>query len=168
MSYHKKRSRLTGRKALSEDFQSVRALPSFRLHVLARYSERLHEQHYKKLFGLNLRECRVLVSVGGHGEASLRQIREDLNLGKAKVSALVNSLVKRDIVVKVVDVADLRITKVGLTVPGRALHRALRAAAISLNEEWLSTISKRQRETFSTCLDILTTSVRDMRIQRSA
>lgn len=142
---------------------SFRRLASFRLHVLARHSERLHEQHYKKLFGLNLRECRIIGIVGGYGEASFRHIWEDSNLGKAHVSRLITRLIEQGLLVKVVDAADKRTIKVALTTRGRATHKALHSAAVALNREWLSSISQQQREDFSTCLDALTTTARSLR-----
>jgi DNA-binding MarR family transcriptional regulator len=157
------RARLTGRKAASEDVQSLLTLPSFRLHLLADHSERAHEQYFKRLFGLNLRECRVLESAGAGGDASLRQIRQNLNLGRAELNAPISRLVRRGLLARIVDARDRRVIKFALTGPGRTTQKALRAAAVSLNEEWLSSISRRQRETFSTCLDMLITSARTLR-----
>jgi DNA-binding MarR family transcriptional regulator len=135
----------------------------FRLHLLADHSERAHEHRFKRLLGLNLRECRLLESAGAGRDASLRQIRQDLNLGSAELSEPISRLVRRGLLARVVDVRDRRVIKLTLTGPGRATQKALRAAAVSLNEEWLSSISRQQRETFSTCLDVLITSARTMR-----
>jgi DNA-binding MarR family transcriptional regulator len=149
--------------ALSSDRELFRRLPSFRLHVLAQHSERLHEQRYKRLFGLDLRECRIIGIVGGYRETSLWRIRVDMNLGRASVSLLIARLIRRGLLAKVVDARDRRMKKIALTPRSRAIHKALQAEAISLNEEWLSTIPKQQRETFSACLDVLTTSARSIR-----
>ena len=58
------------------ELKSFRNLASFRLHVLARLSERMHEQHYKREFGLSLRECRIIGITGGHGAPSFRRVHE--------------------------------------------------------------------------------------------
>jgi DNA-binding MarR family transcriptional regulator len=158
-----KKRRIAGPSARSRELHSFRRLPSFRLYLLALHSERLHEQHYKEHFGLNLREGRVIGVVGAYGMASFRHPMENLNFGRSRVSLLIKRLIKRGLLTNVGDSSDKRITKVALTVRGRAIHKSLNAAAASLNREWFSAISKQDRKTFSNCLDILTTSARSMR-----
>jgi DNA-binding MarR family transcriptional regulator len=165
---HKKRSRTARQTAASTDVEAFRSLPSFRLHVLASHSKRLHEQLYRKHFGLNLREGCVIAIVGSFGEASIRQTRQTLNLGRASVSLLISRLIRRGLLAKVDDARDRRMTKVVLTIRGRAIHRALHAAEVSLNEEWMAPTTKQQRETFSTCLNVLTTSARNVRKLRES
>jgi DNA-binding MarR family transcriptional regulator len=168
LSNRKKRSRLGRPRVPSADLESFRRLPSFRLHVLASQSDRLHGQHYKKHFGLNLREGHVIGIVGVYGEASIRHIQQSLNLGRASVSLLINRLIRRGLLAHVNDARDRRLTKVVLTIRGRAIHKALHQAEVSLNDEWLAPTSKQQRETFLTCLDVLTTSARNVRKLRES
>jgi DNA-binding MarR family transcriptional regulator len=157
-----------GPRALPGDLEAFRRLPSFRLHVLASHSDRLHAEHYKKHFGLNLREGRLIGIVGGYGEASIRHTLQSLNLGRASVSLLINRLIRRGLLAKVDDARDRRMTKVVLTMRGRAIHKALHTAEVSLNEEWMAPTTKQQRETFSTCLDVLTISARNARKVRES
>jgi DNA-binding MarR family transcriptional regulator len=150
------------------ELKSFRTLASFRLHVLARLSERMHEQHYKRMFGLNLRECRIIGITGGHGEPSFRRIYEESNLDRAQVSRLINRLVGRGLLRKKNDPADQRSVKVTLTERGRTVHRALHAAATELNEEWLAPLSAADSAKFLSLLDMLTDRVRDVTDSRQA
>ncbi|HTV80525.1 MAG TPA: MarR family winged helix-turn-helix transcriptional regulator [Steroidobacteraceae bacterium] len=143
--------------------RTFRGLTSFQLHVLARHSETLHARHYKKLVGLEMRECRIIGIVGSHGEASFKHTRQDLNLCRAQVSLLLTRLIAEGLLAKVIDSTDKRTFKVALTARGRAIHRKLLAAAIALNKEWLAVLSVRQQKTFHACLETLTKSARAMR-----
>jgi DNA-binding MarR family transcriptional regulator len=144
------------KKTSGGGLKSFRTLPSFRLHVLARLSERMHELHYQRTFGLSLRECRIIGITGGHGQSSFRRIYEDANLDKAQVSRLINRLAARGLLRKEHDPADQRLVKVTLTERGRALHAALHAAATRLNEEWLAPLSGAQQAQLVAWLDLLT------------
>jgi DNA-binding MarR family transcriptional regulator len=150
------------------ELQSFRTLASFRLHVLARLSERMHELQYKRMFGLNLRECRIIGITGGHGESSFRRIHEESNLDRAQVSRLINRLVKRGLLRKENDPADQRSVKVMLTERGRTVHRALHAAATELNEEWLAPLSAADNAKFLALLDVLTDRARRVTDSRHA
>jgi DNA-binding MarR family transcriptional regulator len=157
------------RKSTGEvDLESFRTLPSFRLHVLARLSERMHEQHYKRRFGLNLRECRVIGITGGHGDPSFRRICQESNLDKAHVSRLINRLIERKLLSKENDPSDQRTVRVTLTERGRRVHRALHAAATALNEAWLAPLSASQRTSFLAALDQLTERTRLITGEQSA
>lgn len=148
------------------DPRSFRTLPSSRLLVLARQSEKLHEHLYRKRFGLTLRECHLIGIVGDYKEASLTRTQEAMNLGRASMGLLINRMVRRGMVAKCASVVDRRMANLVLTPRGRAVHKALHEIAISLNEEWLSHISRQQRVTFSNCVEVLTRSARAVRRSR--
>jgi DNA-binding MarR family transcriptional regulator len=157
------------RKSTDEvELKSFRTLPSFRLHVLARLSERMHEHHYKRRFGLNLRECRIIGITGGHGDPSFRRICQESNLDKAHVSRLINRLIERKLLRKENDPSDQRSVRVMLTERGRRVHRALHAAATALNEAWLAPLSATQRTSFLATLDLLTERTRQITEGQSA
>ena len=143
--------------------QSYWKLPNYRLCSLARYSEKLQEQHYRELFGLNLREGDIIGIVGDYGEASLRHVGQALNVRRSNMSLLVNRLIRRDLLARVTDIPDKRETRVALTPRARVIHKSLREMAVSLNEELLSAISAQQRQTLLSCLDALTDSARSIR-----
>jgi DNA-binding MarR family transcriptional regulator len=144
------------------ELQTFRTLASFRLHVLARLSERFYEQYYKREFGLPLLECRLIGITGGFGQVSFKRACEEANLDKSHASRLVNHLIKRGLVQKVSNPSDQRSVMLSLTRAGRDTHRALHAAADELCARWLSVLSVEQRRTFETCLVVLIEQIRLM------
>jgi len=163
MSNQKKRSGRAARTVSDGRPQTLQSLASFRLHTLARHSERLHAQHYSELVGLNMGESRIIDIVANKKQTLLRYAWEDLRLDRGYVSALINRLIKRGLLAKTVHDSDKRTFNVTLTASGRATHKALKAAAVSLNKEWLSVLSKQQWATFDECLNLLTKNSRRMR-----
>ncbi len=144
------------------ELQTFRTLASFRLHVLARLSERFYEQYYRREFGLPLLECRLIGITGGFGQVSFKRACEEANLDKSHASRLVNHLIKRGLVQKVSNPSDQRSVMLSLTRAGRDTHRALHAAADELCTRWLSVLSAEQRRTFETSLVVLIEQVRVM------
>jgi DNA-binding MarR family transcriptional regulator len=144
------------------ELQTFRTLATFRLHVLARLSERFSEQYYRREFGLPLLECRIIGITGGFGQVSFKRACEEANLDKSHASRLVNHLIKRGLVQKVSNPSDQRSVMLSLTRAGRETHRALHAAADELCGRWLSVLSADQRRTFETCLVILIEQIRVM------
>jgi DNA-binding MarR family transcriptional regulator len=153
---------MSKKQAGNAGLKSFRNLPSFRLHVLARLSERMHELHYERNFGLNLRECRIIGITGGHGESSFSRIYADSNLDRAQVSRLINRLVARGLLRKEDDPTDQRAVKVSLTERGLAVHRELHAAATALNEQWLAPLSEADRATLLGWIELLTDRTRQL------
>jgi DNA-binding MarR family transcriptional regulator len=144
------------------ELQTFRTLASFRLHVLARLSERFYEQYYRRAFGLPLLECRIIGITGGFGQVSFKRTCEEANLDKSHASRLVNHLIKRGLVQKVSNPSDQRSVMLSLTRAGRETHRALHAAAADLSARWLSVLSAEQRRVFETSLVTLTEQIRVM------
>lgn len=144
------------------ELQTFRTLATFRLHVLARLSERFYEQYYRRAFGLPLLECRLIGITGGFGQVSFKRACEEANLDKSHASRLVNHLIKRGLVQKVSNPADQRSVMLSLTRAGRETHHALHAAADALCNRWLAVLSAEQQRTFETCLVILAEQIRVM------
>jgi DNA-binding MarR family transcriptional regulator len=153
---------LKQKRKRNEELQTFRTLASFRLHVLARLSERFYEQFYRREFGLPLLECRIIGITGGFGQVSFKRACEEANLDKSHASRLVNHLIKRGLVQKVSNPSDQRSVMLSLTRRGRDTHRALHNAADDLCARWLSVLSAEQRRTFETCLVILIEQIRVM------
>ena len=75
--------------------KTFRTLPTFRLHVLARVSERFFEQYYQREFGLSLLECRMIGITGDFGQLSFKRLCETANLDKSHASRLIDKLIGR-------------------------------------------------------------------------
>jgi DNA-binding MarR family transcriptional regulator len=141
--------------------RTFRTLPTFRLHVLARVSERFFEQYYQREFGLSLLECRMIGITGDFGQLSFKRLCETANLDKSHASRLIDKLIARKLLHKVIHPSDQRSVMLGLTSTGRQCHRALHASARSLADRWLSALSRDARKVFQ---DSLVKLVEQMRV----
>jgi DNA-binding MarR family transcriptional regulator len=144
------------------ELRTFRTLASFRLHVLARLSERFYEQFYQREFGLSLLECRMIGITGGFGQVSFKRVCEEANLDKSHASRLVDRLIKRRLLQKVSNPSDQRSVMVTLSSAGRECHRELHGCATRLAEEWLSVLSADARKVLEESLVKLIDQIRAM------
>lgn len=113
---------------------SFRNLMTFRLHMVARLSERISEEYYRKHMDLSLPECRVIGITAGYGSVSFKRVAADANLEKSYASRVVSALVERGIVEKQANPSDSRSVLLQLTPEGHEVHERMYALAIRLNE----------------------------------
>jgi DNA-binding MarR family transcriptional regulator len=145
-----------------EALRTFRTLASFRLHMLARLSERFYEQFYQREFGLSLLECRMIGITGGYGQVTFKRVCQEADLDKSHASRLVDRLIRRRLLQKVSNPSDQRSVMLTLTSAGRDTHRALHAAATRLAEEWLCVLSADARKEFQASLVKLIDQIRAM------
>jgi DNA-binding MarR family transcriptional regulator len=145
-----------------ESLRTFRNLASFRLHMLARLSERFYEQFYQRDFGLSLLECRMIGITGGYGQITFKRVCQEANLDKSHASRLVDRLIRRRLLQKVSNPSDQRSVMLTLTSTGRDTHRALHAAATRLADEWLSVLSADARKDFQASMVKLIDQIRAM------
>lgn len=107
---------------------------TFRLHRVARISERISEQYYRKHIDLSLAECRVIGITAGYGSVSFKRVATAANLEKSYASRIVSTLVDRGIVQKLANPSDSRSILLELTDKGRQVHKDMYRLAIGLNE----------------------------------
>jgi DNA-binding MarR family transcriptional regulator len=153
---------MTRKKTKEGGLQTFRTLASFRLHMLARLSERFYEQFYQHNFGLSLLECRMIGITGGFGQVSFKRVCEEANLDKSHASRLIDRLIRRRLLQKVSNPSDQRSVMLTLTGAGRDTHRALHACATRLADEWLSVLSVDARKVFQDSMVKLTEQIRAM------
>lgn len=113
---------------------SFRNLMTFRLHRVARISERISEQYYRKHLDLSLPECRVIGITAGYGSVSFKRVAAAANLEKSYASRVVSALVDRGLIEKLVNPSDSRSVLLQLTDQGRAVHAETFKLAVRLNE----------------------------------
>jgi len=142
--------------------KTFRTLPSFRLHVLARLSERFHEQYYQRAFGLSLLECRMIGITGDFGQLSFKRLCAAANLDKSHASRLINRLIRRRLLRKLSHPSDQRSVMLGLTASGINSHRALHATATMLAERWLGVLRPQARRVVQASLATLIEQIREM------
>lgn len=132
--------------------KSFRNLLTFRLHMVARLSERVSEEYYRRQFDLSLPECRVIGITGGYGSVSFKKVASDTYLEKSYASRVVSSLVERDILEKLDNPADSRSVLLRLTDHGMKVHDEMHQAAIRLNDWLTATMAAEQPQAFTTTL----------------
>lgn len=113
---------------------TFRSLMTFQLHRVARISERISEQYYRKHLDLSLPECRVIGITAGYGSVSFKRVAAAANLEKSYASRVVSALVDRGLVEKLANPSDSRSVLLQLTDQGRAVHEQTYALALRLNE----------------------------------
>ncbi len=113
---------------------TFRNLLTFRLHRVARISERISEQYYRKRLDLSLPECRVIGITAGYGLVSFKRVAAVANLEKSYASRVVSALVERGIIEKLVNPSDSRSVLLQLTPHGKEVHGQTFAMALALND----------------------------------
>lgn len=141
---------------------TFRALPSFRIHLLAGMSARHAELRFLQLFGLRMLEARVVGLVGAFGALSLKEICQESDIEKSHASKIIGRLVERGLVEKLGDNQDQRAISVRLTSEGQVLHRAIYTEAQQRNERWLSVLSERERAQLLASVEKLIVGTREM------
>lgn len=134
---------------------TFRNLMTFRLHRVARISERISEQYYRKHMDLSLPECRVIGITAGYGCVSFKQVAAAANLEKSYASRVVSALVERGIIEKLSNPADSRSVLLELTEYGRGIHEQTYALAVQLNARLQTPFRREQIEAFVGFLTIL-------------
>lgn len=135
--------------------KSFRNLLTFRLHMVARLSERVSEEYYRRQFDLSLPECRVIGITGGYGSVSFKKVASDTYLEKSYASRVVSALVDRDIIEKLENPSDSRSVLLRLTKNGAKVHDQMHQAAIRLNDWLASTMAPGQAQEFTRTLQQL-------------
>lgn len=141
---------------------TFRALPSFRVHLLAGMSARHAELRFLERFDLRLLEARVVGLVGTFGALSLKEICQESDIEKSHASKIIGRLVQRGIVEKLDDSSDQRAISVRLTPQGRELHQSIYAEALERNERWLSVLDAQERRQLFSAVEKLIERTREM------
>lgn len=127
---------------------SFRNLLTFRLHRVARISERISEQYYRKHLDLSLPECRVIGITAGYGSVSFKRVAAAANLEKSYASRVVSALVERGIMEKLANPSDSRSVLLQLTDHGKVIHGQTYALALALNDLLQSPFNQAQVDDF--------------------
>lgn len=134
------------------DIPSFRNFLTFRLHMVARISEGISEDYYKRHLGLSLPECRVMGITASYGSVSFKQVAAEANLEKSYASRVVSSLVERGLVEKHANPSDSRSVLLQLTESGSAVHKQTHELAVRLNDALQMPFSRSQVSEFMTFL----------------
>ena len=122
---------------------------TWRLHRLAKLTDRQTSDAYADRFGLGVGEARCLAAIGQFAPLSVKDLAAQANLDKAQASRAAQMLVDRDLVLKSASETDARGVVLALTRTGRPLWKRVMRLIEQRNADifgCLSTAEQRQLE----------------------
>lgn len=126
---------------------------TYRLHRVARISDRETSAAYLAECGLNLGEARCLAAVGSFEPLSLKDLAQAANQDKGHASRSAQALVDRGLVSKEASPTDARGVVLTLTRAGRPLYRRTMALIARRNDEAFGALTAKEREVMAKLLD---------------
>lgn len=117
----------------------------FRLNRLAAAVSEYLSDIYRKRFGLQTPEWRVLVTIGRRADCTAQQIAASTRMHKTRVSRAVAALRKRGLIERVPNSRDARELHLRLTGAGRRSYTALVPLALARERLLLSCLDAAQR-----------------------
>jgi len=124
----------------------------YRLSVLTNRVSNAIARTYSERFGLSVAEWRVMAVLGQASGLSAGEVARRTEMDKVQVSRAVARLVRRRRVQKQADSSDGRITRLALTLRGRAIYDEIVPHALALEERFLSTLAPFERAAFNTLI----------------
>lgn len=128
---------------------------TYRLHRIAKISDRDSAAAYQAELGLSLSEGRCLAAVGQFEPASVKDIARLANLDKANASRAADALVARGLVEKSASATDGRGVALTLTRQGRPLWRRVMRLIERRNAEVFGVLGAQDLRTLDGLLDRL-------------
>lgn len=127
----------------------------FRLNRLSTgVSDHLSEV-YRRRFGLEIPEWRVIATVGPAWSCTAQHIADSTRMHKTRVSRAIAHLVKRGLVERASNADDRREMELRLTKAGRAMYAELVPLALERERALLSCLSAEQLRAFNEGLTLL-------------
>lgn len=126
---------------------------TYRLHRVARLSDRGSASAYVAECGLSLSDARCLAAIGSFGPLSVRDLARLANQDKAQSSRSVTSLVSRGLVRKDASTVDGRGVVLTLSPAGRTAHRKIVKVIAARNADIFAALDRREQETLGALLD---------------
>lgn len=131
----------------------------YRLSVLTNRVSAAIARHYSRRFGLSIPEWRVMAVLGEAPGLSAREVAERTAMDKVQVSRAVQSLLAAKRLMRGADKKDGRMVRLSLSEQGLAIYRQVAPLALKLEQEFLSVLDGRERQTFEAILGKLAASV---------
>jgi DNA-binding MarR family transcriptional regulator len=132
----------------------------YRLSVLSNRVSGAIAQQYSDEFGLSIPEWRVMAVLGGTPGLSASEVASRTAMDKVQVSRAVASLMRARRVARSGDAHDGRVTRLALTVQGRAIYDRIVPLALHLEEVLLSALDMEERRSFERVMDKLSRQAR--------
>lgn len=128
---------------------------TWRLHRLAKLTDRQSSDAYAQVFGLGVGEARCLAAIGQFAPLSVKDLAAQANLDKAQASRAAQMLVERDLVLKAASNTDARAVVLTLTRTGRPLWKRVMRLIEQRNEDIFDCLSNAERRQLEALMDRL-------------
>jgi DNA-binding MarR family transcriptional regulator len=132
---------------------------TYRLHLIAKLSDRASAAAYQAECGLSLSEGRCLAAVGQFEPASVKDLARLAHLDKANASRAADALAGRGLVEKTASASDGRGVDLTLTRAGRVLWRRVMKLIERRNAEVFGCLGSTELKSLDTMLDRLAAHV---------
>lgn len=130
-------------------------LLSYRLHQVAKLSDRASSEAYESELGLPAGAGRCLAAIGHFAPLSVMELAARAHLHKGPASRAAQALVERELVRKLASASDGRGVVLSLTPAGRRLWRRTMVVIERRNQEIFGCLSATERRQFGVMLDRL-------------
>ena len=128
---------------------------SYRLHQVAKLTDRASGDAYAAEFGLPVGEARCLAAIGHFDAVSVVELAARANLHKGPASRSAQALVERGLATKEANEADGRGVLLQLTPAGRRLWTRVMDLIARRNDEMFGCLSSAERKQLGAMLDRL-------------
>ena len=128
---------------------------SYRLHQVAKLTDRASSDAYASEFGLPVGEARCLAAIGHFDAVSVVELAARANLHKGPASRSAHALVERGLVAKQANESDGRSVLLTLTPAGRKLWTRVIDLIARRNDEIFGCLSSGERKQLGAMLDRL-------------
>jgi DNA-binding MarR family transcriptional regulator len=128
---------------------------TWRLHRLAKLTDRQSIDAYANMFGLGVGEARCLAAIGQFAPLSVKDLAAQANLDKAQASRAAQMLVDRELVLKSVSETDARGVVLTLTRTGRPLWKRVMRLIEQRNADIFGCLSKAEQRQLGAVMDRL-------------
>ncbi len=128
---------------------------TWRLHRLAKLSDRATAAAYAEELGLGVAEGRALAAVGAFGPLSVNDLAAHAHLDKAQASRAAQMLVERELVLKSASGTDARAVVLSLSRRGAAMHQRVMTLIDRRNREIMACLSATERKALLAIIDRL-------------
>ncbi len=128
----------------------------YKLSVLSNRVSDAIARHYSDRFGLSIPEWRVMAALGQTPGLSARDVAVRTAMDKVQVSRAVASLVESRRLQKLTDEDDARVSRLSLSMRGRAIYDEIVPLALHLEEVFLAALTLEERKTLNKLMAKLT------------
>jgi DNA-binding MarR family transcriptional regulator len=127
----------------------------YRFSVLATQINRAVTRGFVDRHGRPANAWRVVTILGRLGPLSASEIKDHTTLEADKITRIVDSLVEQGLAIRRQDKADRRRVRVSLSAKGRRANAGIEAMIAQMEREFLSVLSRSEREMLYKLLDRL-------------